>query len=310
MTKAIFIFLASLLILIPILFHYGAIPITTQLIICAPFILFLGIPHGAIDNILYRKNHSVGNTVFITVYLIIIALNVALWYLAPVLAYCMFLTISAYHFGQSQFSHYLSKQAFISKMIYLFWGLTILSGLLFFNTNEILEINNEQPQFAEINTLFSEDFIGLLFLISIISTLGLLIFSKVTNVISLENLLMELLVLGLILTSFYLLPLLIGFTLYFIVLHSYKVISEEFRFLKSEGTVKSTLAFVYLVAPLTLLSFFGIAFLFALIYLNILAMSYGFCLLIVISSITLPHVFVMHQFYDLLFSKKFYQMEK
>lgn len=310
MTKAIFIFLASLLILVPIILNYGYIPIATQLLICAPFILFLGIPHGAIDNILYRKNHSVNNTLFIGVYLLIIAINVVLWFAVPIVAYCVFLTISAYHFGQSQFSHYLGKQALISKMIYLFWGLTILAGLLFFNATEIVQINNEQPQFAEINALFTENFIGLLFVSSTILTLGLLFFSKIKQVLSLENLLMELLVLGLILVSFYLLPLLIGFTLYFVILHSYKVLSEEFRFLKSEATVKSALEFIYLVAPLTLLSFFGIAFLFVLIYLDILAMTYGFCLLIVISSITLPHVFVMHQFYDLLFSKQFYQMEK
>ena len=115
---------------------------------------------------------------------------------------------------------------------------------------------------------------------------------------------MELLVLSLVLICFFLMPLLIGFTLYFVILHSFKVLREEFNFLLSDQKVHSFKSFMAMITPFTLLSIFGIAFLFGLIYFDIFNMSYGYCLLIVISSITLPHVFVMDNFYGLLFKRK------
>jgi hypothetical protein len=113
--------------------------------------------------------------------------------------------------------------------------------------------------------------------------------------------------LALIFVSFYLMPVIIGFTLYFVILHSFKVLGEEYRFLKLAKEVKSRVAFVKLLTPFSILSFFGMGVVFALIHFNILAMSYGYCLLIIISSITLPHVFVMNKFYKLLFKSNFYQ---
>ncbi|MFT4970702.1 MAG: hypothetical protein ACI9O4_002463, partial [Chitinophagales bacterium] len=68
----------------------------------------------------------------------------------------------------------------------------------------------------------------------------------------------------------------------------------------AEKEVHSFLNFMKLLSPFTLVSIAGIAMLFALIYLNILKLSYGYLLLMVISSITLPHVFVMNSFYNLL----------
>ncbi|MFT7032375.1 MAG: Brp/Blh family beta-carotene 15,15'-monooxygenase, partial [Cyclobacteriaceae bacterium] len=134
--------------------------------------------------------------------------------------------------------------------------------------------------------------------------MGFLAFKKALEV---EALLMEILVIVLILICFYLMPLLIGFTLYFVILHSFKVLREEYKFLNSEREVRSIGHFIMMVAPFTLFSIAGIAFLFALNYFNFLSLSYGYILLIAISSITLPHIFVMDRFYNLLFNKGFYK---
>ncbi len=115
---------------------------------------------------------------------------------------------------------------------------------------------------------------------------------------------MEFLVISLILICFYLLPFLIGFSIYFIILHSLKVLKEEYHFLVAEKQIGSIFKFVQLISPFTLFSVGGILVLFGLIYLEFIPFSYGYCLLIAISSITLPHVFVMNDFYMLPFNKR------
>lgn len=304
MTRAIFIFIASILLFIPVIYQAGEISTATQLVICTPFLLFLGIPHGAIDNVLYIRDKNISNFKFIGIYLIIIAANVALWLVMPVLAYVLFLVLSAYHFGQSQFSHYFKSQPPLTKALFSLWGLAILSALVYFNMEEIYSIMSNSSEFRQFAGVHGERFMMYFFAASFISTIGILVYKSVIKAISIETLLMELLVLSLILVCFFLMPLLIGFTLYFVILHSFKVLREEFNYLKSERKVDSIKSFTAAITPFTLLSIFGIAFLFGMIYFDILKISYGYCLLIVISSITLPHVFVMDNFYDLLFKRK------
>jgi Brp/Blh family beta-carotene 15,15'-monooxygenase len=234
-------------------------------------------------------------------------MNVVLWILIPDVAYILFLLLSSYHFGQSQFSHYFNKQPLSNMFLYLLWGISILSGLVYFNIQEINNITIQYDDFAIFQVLHQKKVMLLVFLMSTGLTLIFMIGLTLKKVLKMEILLMELLVIALILICFKLMPLLIGFTFYFAVLHSFKVLREEYSFLNSEKEISSIIGFIKLIAPFTLLSIFGIMFLFGLIYIDILQLSYGYCLLIIISSITLPHVFVMNRFYDLLFSINFYK---
>lgn len=304
MTKAIFFFISCLLLFVPVFFYAGEISTSQQLVFTAPFLVLFGIPHGAIDNVLYLRNSKIKNTHFILVYLLFIAANVAAWIFYPKLAYCIFLILSAYHFGQSQFTHYFDKQPITHQLLYLFWGIAILSGLLFFNINEIHLVMIQYDEFERFSPLHQENDMFYLFIASTLVSIGLIIFLTVRQHLTLENMFMELLVISLIFICFYLLPFLIGFSIYFIILHSFKVLKEEYHFLETENEISSVSSFLRLVAPFTLLSVLGILFLFGMIYLDIITISYGYCLLIVISSITLPHVFVMNKFYKLLFPNK------
>lgn len=304
MTKAIFFFISCLLLLLPFVFYSGEISISNQLLFTIPFLLIFGIPHGAIDNVLYLRNKKIKNAHFIAIYLVIIASNISIWIFSPTLAYIVFLFLSAYHFGQSQFTHYFEEQLLSHRALYLFWGISILSGMLYFNMDEIHSIMLDYKEFAVFSPLHRQNDTLYLFLASTFITLSFIIYLTAKKNLSIGNMLMELLVISLILIGFYLLPFLIGFSLYFIVLHSIKVLKEEYHFLYSKKEVRSIQHFLKLVAPFTLLSIFGIIFLFSLIYLDILPFSYGYSLLIVISSITLPHVFVMDAFYKLLFGSK------
>ncbi len=300
MTRAIFLFISSLLLLLPFVSSEEASSISSQMILCIPLILFLGIPHGAIDNVLYLRKRKIKNAVFIGVYVLIIGLNIGFWMLSPILAYALFLILSAYHFGQSQFSQYFTKQSWNQKALYFFWGLALLFGFVLFNLKEINDIMIQYEEFAVFSPLHQKFAMQIGFAITLALTVGFLLKLTIKKAITIENLSMELLVLCLILVCFYLMPLLIGFTLYFVILHSFKVLREEYHFLNFEREVSSVKGFIYLLTPFTLLSVVGIAFMFGLIHFDVLTISYGYCLIIIISSITLPHVFVMNRFYDLL----------
>lgn len=292
--------------MLPVLQSLQDLSITSQLMWTAPFILLLGIPHGAIDNVLYLKNHNVKNSHFIYIYLLVVAANVAIWIYAPVLAYILFLVVSAYHFGQSQVSHYFNNQPFIHRTLYLSWGLSVLSALIYWNHLEITTLTNQFSDFTAFSLVHQKDFLLYLYGTSTAYTIGVLLWLVRSTKISLEHFAMEIFVLSLIFICFYITPLVVGFTLYFVILHSYKVLREEYGFLYSDQSVHSVSDFIRMVLPLTLFSFAGIAFLFSLIFFDILSLSYGYCLLIIISSITLPHVVVMNKFYDLLFLKNYY----
>jgi len=304
MTRAIFLFISSLLLLLPFVGSEGAISISSQMILCVPLLLFLGIPHGAIDNVLYLRKHKTKNALFIGVYVFIVGLNILIWVLSPSIAYVLFLVLSAYHFGQSQFSQYFKNQLIDHKALYFFWGLAVLFGFVLFNLEEINGIMIQYEEFAVFSPLHQKIGMQIGFASTLAVAIGFKLKLTLQKTMTIENFLMELLVLGLILVCFYLMPLLIGFTLYFVILHSFKVLREEYQFLNVEREVSSVKSFIFLLAPFTLLSIIGIAFMFGLIHFDILSISYGYCLIIIISSITLPHVFVMNRFYDLLSYRK------
>ena len=303
MTRAIFVFIASFLLILPFVFNAGDITLSSQLLICAPFLFLLGIPHGAIDNVLFLRDNQVKNREFIGVYLVIVGLNIILWMIFPGIAYILFLLLSAYHFGQSQFSHYSTKHSLVYKALYFFWGISIIAGLIYFNIDEIHLFMNESDKFALLSALHEESMMRTIFLSATTITIALMVFLSIKKSLHPEAFLMEILVISLVLICFYLMPLLIGFTLYFVILHSFKVLREEYIFLNSRNEVSSISSFVKLVAPFTLLSIGGIALLFGMIYLNILTLPYGYLLLIAISSITLPHVFVMNRFYNITLAR-------
>jgi len=299
MTKAIFVFIASFLLLLPFVLTTGGIPNSYQLIICLPFILFLGIPHGAIDNVLYIRDKRIKNIQFISVYIVFIVVNIALWFIFPWLAYIAFLLLSAYHFGQSQFSHYFKNQHISKQLLFLFWGISILSALIYFNIADIQQLMLQEEEFAVFRPFHQESLLLTLFLVSSIVTFLLMLVLNIRKALTLESFFMEALVFSLILICFYLMPLLIGFTLYFVILHSFKVLREEYGFLLTEKKVSSVGNFIKLVSPFTLISIFGILIIYGLIYFKLFTLPYGYSLLIIISSITLPHVFVMNRFYKL-----------
>lgn len=261
-------------------------------------VVLLGIPHGAIDNVIFLRQHEVSAKYFYIFYLIAIGLNALLWLYAPLLSIVAFLMISAYHFGQSQFSHYkLIKQT--NAILSFAWGASILSAMLWFNIIELQELTTTVGGFESFAISLNEKLFISLFVAFTSLTLLMLTINIWKKRFTLEQCGLELVVFGLILFSFYVFPLIIGFTLYFSTLHSLKVLQEEYKFVeKLYDRSLSFLAFGKLLFPYTTISVFGMGIIYLLSKFNFLPeLSFGYLLLILISSITLPHAFVMDRFY-------------
>lgn len=75
----------------------------TELILVAALIIILGVPHGALDTLFARELYGVNSVTawikFSVIYLVMAALVVGLWYLAPLLFLIGFIAISIAHFS-------------------------------------------------------------------------------------------------------------------------------------------------------------------------------------------------------------------
>ncbi len=126
---------------------------------------------------------------------------------------------------------------------------------------------------------------------------SILAYGLVKKIVSAERAAIEVFVMGLILFSFMVFPILTSFTLFFVVIHSLKVLSDEYDFMFNHRNKFSIGLFLKLLFPYTVLSLVGSAFLLAVSYMEWLPISNLLLVFILISVLTLPHSIVMEGFY-------------
>jgi Brp/Blh family beta-carotene 15,15'-monooxygenase len=263
-------------------------------------ILLLGIPHGAIDNLLYLEKSSISTFGFYIFYLGFLGLNVVGWLLFPTAFFILFLALSAYHFGQSQFSDHFRGNKVLKTVAYFSWGFSVILAFAFFNLKELTGIIHQEDDLASFQVLLNPGGLLSLFLGVTVLWILVMILGIVKKEISLSYLISELLILGflfLVAHSFSFLP---GFALFFVVIHSLKVMQSEFNHFFEQSSFKNLLQFIYKLLPLTVVSMVGLTIFVFLIYKEYIHISLPLLMLIAISSITLPHVFVMEKFYGVV----------
>ena len=219
----------------------------------------------------------------------------AFWMYFPIISMLLFLVLSAFHFGQSQFSNLAINIKWQRVLLYQSWGLSILSGLVIFNYDQIYTLAANNQDILALLPAFQYQINLVVLILSSAATLAILINLKVRNRISRHSFFKEILLFGLIHLSFLTLPLLVGFTIYFSTLHSMQVLSEEFGYLKKKMLQLTVSDFVFMILP-TLVSIIGLGALLILSYFGIISMSATFLVFVVISILTLPHSIVMDDF--------------
>ena len=147
-------------------------------------------------------------------------------------------------------------------------------------------------------SIFKSPFIEISFYSSSFLFLLFILFEFLFHSNKLDDLFTILFEMILIHVTFYLFSVLIGFTLYFIFLHSLKVLKQEYQFLKKNNSNLRPTEFVKMLLPFTGLSIFFLIIFYIGIVIGVLNISTFLFLIIGISVITLPHVFIMANFYN------------
>ncbi|MAR20757.1 MAG: hypothetical protein CMD25_01650 [Flavobacteriales bacterium] len=297
MNKFSFLYLITCYFLASIFTLNNHIDISHQIIGSLFLITLFGIPHGAIDNIILKSEVKISNLRFYSLYISCILLYIITWFVSPIISFYLFLIISSYHFGESQLANYkISNNN--KKLIYLIWGTALMSTLFYYNEIELINLFSLFEDTENLNSLFYHNYFKIVFYVSNILIFLSLIFLQLKNQIKASVFRNELFQLFLLHLTFYLFPVIISFTLYFVFLHSLKVLSQEFNYLNIIYKKLSISKFIILLAPHTLLSLAFLAFFIYLCQNNIINISILLLTVIGISVITLPHSIVMTKFYE------------
>ena len=247
--------------------------------------LSIGIPHGSVDHIIAFINPNArkfeSKLIFYVVYLSLIVFNIILWIISPFLGLLVFLIISCYHFGETQVIGYNSTD---NKILNFVIGANILLSLFLNNIVELQEILYILPQFASLDLSAFDSVFFLLISVAILM-LSIVNFEIKRKV----PLYAEITILYMV---FFHTDLLTSFALYFGFCHSLPMLMLEFKEFKTDSFIK----FYLKTLPFTILS---IIFGFLLYQFNNDLLTSDNLILfvfIIISSLTLPHVFIMKDF--------------
>ena len=292
-----FIYLIGVYIILNLFQGFKQIDLNDQLIYSSFFILLIGIPHGAIDHVLFFKKRKISKLKFYVLYIGLIFAFLILWHVSVFYSLIFFLFISAFHFGESQFPH-INIHPIFKNIFYFIWGISLLSTLMFYNIHELNSITLFFDDTVVLEQVYDLSKLSILFYSTNAFTFISMFIFIFMKKIDLDRFFSEIFLLFLIHATFYLFPFIIGFTLYFVALHSLKVMNDEYIFLKKETPNFKIFDFIKLLAPYSVLSICFTALLLLLSYNNIIGYSVPLLSIMIISVITLPHAIVMNVFYN------------
>ena len=238
--------------------------------------LSIGLSHGSLDHL--TENIIIGQKQYVTYilkFLVKGALLGFIWLLQPDIAFIIFITFSAWHFGQTDFKEWNQKQGFPSFL----WGLIVLFTILFFHLKETIDVL-QQIEGLQIHHVFKDLTLNQILVgkisIGLSSLLFIAYFKSKRMLLTFSYLIISTL-----------LPLLASFGIYFIAQHSF----HGWRHLKNNLKMST-----YRLWLKSLPFSSGGALLFILLFFidftNYIGMFF-----ILLSCISLPHVFSMHHFY-------------
>ncbi len=266
-------------------------------------ILLLGVPHGAADLLVATQNAAIGNTPFsklrfLSVYLGRIFLFAGVIWFFPVMGILLFIFFAAYHFGETDLYQFKTDTV-LGKIFVISYGLVILSVIILHHFEDIrplfLQFESGKKNSSLINWIDIHRY-------TLLSISGALFFTATFNYF-LKNKNSDsnesgyfLIRLAVILFILFNLPMLLGFTFYFVVWHSFLSLHYIISYLRnknrfSKDTITKQIIFYSLLAigGIVLVGLMGFMFI-----SNAAIMGYLFLGLAVL---TAPHMQIMHEMY-------------
>ncbi|MCY7291877.1 MAG: Brp/Blh family beta-carotene 15,15'-dioxygenase [Ferruginibacter sp.] len=291
-----------------LLFQQYILPIdtNTELFIFLVGIILLGVPHGAADLLVATQNANSSKKLFskfrfLLVYISRLLTFAAILWFFPLAGILLFILFAAYHFGETDLYQFKTN-TLLGKAFVIFYGLLILSVILLHHFEEVkpffqlFSAGKENAVF--INWLDANRY-------NVISVSGILFFIT-TFIYFLQNsntvtsdkgqFLIHFAVILLILFK---LPMLLGFTFYFVVWHSVLSLNNITTYLRknnlyTQNRITREIIMYSLIAigGITLFGLTGFMF--------ISSNSIAGYLFLGLAVLTAPHMQIMHDMYNSL----------
>ena len=273
-----------------------------QFIIFLIGIIFLGIPHGAADLLVANKSAESGKQKFyafrfFTFYISRLVVFGAVIYFFPAAGILLFLLFAAYHFGETDL-YFFNTNSVIGKVLVCSYGLVILAVILLNNIEELQQLIQLSgftiERFPILNWVTENHYLvlslSLLFFFCNIFLYFLL--RKNTGPIT-EYFLVQFAILVFLLFN---LPLLTGFTFYFIVWHSVLSLRNIILYLRA-GDKYSLVKVVKQVILYSALALIGILIVGSLGFMFVSYQAFIIYIFMGLAVLTAPHMQIMHDMY-------------
>lgn len=197
--------------------------------------LILGLPHGATDHGLFQLLRSGDSTKkqrgFYLFYFSVLASYGLLWWIFPALAFLIFIIISIYHFGQSNWIDVKYGSQGLARAHFFLWGAGVLLTPILLYAPEAAEIVATMTG-TSWHVPATDVVFGTLGILAIANLFFLLYLHWYTDSLGGHRLFKEILGYGLLMALFYTNSLLLGFTVYFVFWHSLASATDQFRFFR------------------------------------------------------------------------------
>lgn len=266
-------------------------------------IVFIGIPHGANDHLLFfnlfreKIAHDKNKTVyFFTTYIGLIFTYAIFWYLFPVFSLAIFILISIYHFGQSNVYLTSIRSKILQIASIIISGTFVLMTPILSNITTALPVikslTNQSKIFDISPHLASNLSLGIGLLMGVF-WLSMYAFSLMNR----KKLRREIIHWFILFALFRYTPLWIGFSVYFSLWHAIPSMEDQINFFKISQAKYHLGVYLREILPFSVMALatLGIALFFSgeyLINTQGIAILFSF-----IAIITLPHMIMMDLLY-------------
>jgi len=277
-----------------------------QFIIFLAGILLLGVPHGAADLMVATQNagferKSFSSLRFFTVYLgRLVLFALILWFL-PVAGMLLFVFFAAYHFGETDLYQF-ETNTLPGKLFVLSFGLLILSIILLHHFEEVIPLfqmfeagkqNTELINWLSEYRYFIVSISGILFFTA---TFIYFLLNRNTPTKDKGEFLIHFAVILFILFN---LPMLLGFTFYFVLWHSVLSLRNILGYLQKNNMGNGNTIARQMVLY-SLLAIVGIALFGLTGFMFISSNAIVGYLFLGLAVLTAPHMQIMHDMYNTL----------
>jgi len=261
-------------------------------------VLLIGLPHGATDFLLFRRLYgpelSRKQVVkFFLFYVAAVLGYLLVWLWMPVVAMVIFLLISAYHFGQSNWQTTTVAPG-IRPVLNISFGAFIIGGAVLWHWDEGQPIVQQMMGYLPAwSNAFMANIQWFILLFHVLLLLG----TRLVGQIDTAVLRRELLKISVLSFMLYFTPLLVGFTLYFTLWHSLSALLDQLLFFRHQWPSFTLTHYYYQAAPYTILATVGMPALMLGQSFMFPEASFLSLFLILIACITLPHIILVEERY-------------